>query len=229
MLCLTLGYDSDDLFDKALAIATSYGFLLNNQDLPRLQLTHQGLVLCLEGFSPLKVDFDQFSKATPLGKSHGLIRACKPSPGMQILDVTGGWGRDAALLAKSGASVLVLERQPVMASLLADGIERCPYLDIKLLHTDAKMYLQALMIDEYPDVIYIDPMHPNRQKSALVKKDMQALQLLFGSDSDAHDLIALALGKARKRVVVKWPQRLPALIKPHETIAGKTVRFDLYF
>ena len=72
-------------------------------------------------------------------------------------------------------------------------------------------------------------MHPTRQKSALVKKDMQALQQLLGADDDVCALLALAIKRAKHRVVVKWPQRLPALLDPDLSVPGKTVRFDIYF
>ncbi len=222
-----LGFDGDTLEASALALATEYGFHLDQDALPRLQLTAQALVLLLEKFSPLQVDLWVKQR---LDKQHGLIRACKPQPGMCILDATAGWGRDAALLAQYGARVLLLERQPVMAALLADGLRRLPpnVTNIALIHQDTLQYLQQLAVNHYPDVIYIDPMHPERHKSALVKKDMQALQQLFGPDDDAHALLAIALSRVKKRVVVKWPQRLPALKHPNSSIAGKTVRFDIY-
>ena len=223
---LPLGIASADLLAKASVIADRYGFEFDQHTLPRLELTHAGLVLLLDGFSPLQVDF---SGPRHLDKQHGLIRACKPKPGMRILDVTGGWGRDATLLARCGAEVVVLERQPVMAALLADGLERLGSgpLQLSLIHADALDYLSGLTPEDYPDVIYIDPMHPERRKSALVKKDMQALQRLFGADADAQLLIATAIEKTRKKVVVKWPQGLP-LLQPNESMPGKTVRFDIY-
>jgi 16S rRNA (guanine1516-N2)-methyltransferase len=225
-----IAYSEEGLADNVSLIAQQYGFQCNQQALPRLQLTPNGLYLLVAGFSPLQVDFSAAGHGPQLGKTHALIRACKPTPGLRILDVTGGWGRDAALLAHAGAHVLLIERQAVMAALLADGLARLreTSLHLSLVHADARLYLQHLAPEEYPDVIYIDPMHPIRQKSALVKKDMQALQQLFGADDDAQVLIQLALTRARKKVVVKWPQRLPPLIKPHHQISGKTVRFDIY-
>ena len=93
---------------------------------------------------------------------------------------------------------------------------------------DAKAFLQQLSTEQFPDVIYIDPMHPVRQKSALVKKDMQVLQWLLGSDEDAHELLKAALPCAKQRVVVKWPQKVLPLQPPTMSIPGKTVRFDIY-
>ena len=207
--------------------------MIDNPVLPRLAETGDKLVLLSEGFSPLFVDFNSISvqKRRDEGKQQGLVRACKPVKGMRILDATAGWGRDAAVLASFGAEVLMLERQPMMAALLADGLSRLPPetpLKLSLLHVDAKQHLQTLSEEQYPDVIYIDPMHPVRQKSALVKKDMQVLQHLIGADNDVLALIQLAITRALHRVIVKWPQRLPALLQPDASIAGKTVRFDIY-
>jgi 16S rRNA (guanine1516-N2)-methyltransferase len=77
-------------------------------------------------------------------------------------------------------------------------------------------------------VIYIDPMHPLRTKSALVKKEMQVLQDIIGPDEDALELMILARERVKQRVVVKWPQKSPSLLNASACIAGKTVRFDLY-
>jgi len=229
---IPIGFTEDDLLTRVNILAKRYHFVVNNEQLPRLNLTAERLELLMDGFSPLFVDFNgsTLQRRREAGKQQDLIRACKPVPGLKIFDITAGWGRDAALLASFGADVLMLERQPIMAALLDDALQRLANeaLSLRLLHVEATTYLHHLHAEDCPDVIYIDPMHPERQKSALVKKDMQALQRLFGPDDDAKTLIELALHHAKKRVVVKWPQRLPALVKPTQSFAGKTVRFDRY-
>ena len=229
-----IGYETDDLLEFATVLAKQYHFIISNNQLPRLQVTAEKLVLLSADFSPLCVDFSlsTLQKRRDAGKKQGLVRACKPNHGMRILDVTAGWGRDAAVLASFGANVVMLERQAMMAALLNDALARLgnkASLALSLLHTDANDYLHSLLPEQYPDVIYIDPMHPERQKSALVKKDMQVLQHLFGPDDDVESLIQLAITKTRARVVVKWPQRLPSLMKPNAIVEGKTVRFDVYW
>ena len=199
-----IGYDTDDLSDRVTTLAKQYNLVINNEILPRLQLTAAKLVLRTVDFLPLFVDFSQpaVQRRRDAGKKQGLVRACKPTKGMRILDATAGWGRDAAVLASFGADVLMLERQPMMAALVDDALtrpDRSAALALSLLNIDASQYLQSLLPEPYPDVIYIDPMHPSRQKSALVKKDMQVLQCLFGADEDAQELIQLAITRARLR------------------------------
>ena len=229
-----IGFDEACLYEQANAIAKQYHLIVDNTQLPRLSVTADKVVLLSECFSPLFVDLNSLSmqKRHHEGKKQGLVRACKPCKGMRIVDATAGWGRDAALLASFGADVLMIERQPMMAVLLDDGLRRLPDdspLHMSLLYGDAKEQLESMSVHDYPDVIYIDPMHPVRQKSALVKKDMQVLQYLFGSDEDVYELIQCAMACARDRVVVKWPQRSPAVLPPSASISGKTVRFDMYF
>lgn len=225
----------EDLLLKAEALAHQLGGVLNHTALPRLQVTAEKLVFLTDGFAPVFVDFNaqSWQKRHREGKSQGLIRACQPAPGTHIIDATAGWGRDAAVLASFGARVLMLERHPVIGALLRDGLmrldEQSPLSGLlTLCEENALNYLTTRLIKTLPDVIYIDPMHPKRQKSALVKKNMQILQSLLAPDQDALTLIELSKQYATKRVVVKWPQREKPLIKPNLSIPGKTVRFDVY-
>lgn len=205
-------------------------YIMSKSD-PQLCQIEDKLVLIQDGFSPVFVDFSPsaWKKRHAEGKKQGLVRACQPAQGIHIIDATAGWGRDAAVLASFGAQVLMLERNPTMAALLEDALHRSPTtLDLSLLMTDAQSYLSALTSTEYPDVVYIDPMHPIRQKSALVKKDMQLLQHLVKPDEDTVSLIQLAITRTKKRVVVKWPQHEKATYLADFSVPGKTVRFDVY-
>jgi 16S rRNA (guanine1516-N2)-methyltransferase len=117
-----------------------------------------------------------------------------------------------------GCRVTLLERSPAIAALLADGLERAaasPALAhlirerISLHHTDAVQWLEAAPPEARPHVVYLDPMYPERHKSALVKKAMRVFRDLVGDDPDAAVLLEAALGRARRRVVVKRPRRAP--------------------
>lgn len=231
----SVGYITEAFYEKAQIWAEKLSLPLDNQLLPRLEVSPLGLALCMPNCSPIRVDFQDIieKRCRPGVKKAGLLRACKLKPGMRVIDATAGWGRDAAILASSGAEVLLLEREPVLAALLEDGLERLHHnpsmqLNLALCRVDARMYLNALTEEDYPDVIYLDPMHPARDKSAKVKKDLQALQTLLGADDDPLSLLEVARLRTRGRVVVKWPARLAALLKPDYALEGKTVRFDVY-
>jgi 16S rRNA (guanine1516-N2)-methyltransferase len=235
-LVAAVGYASDELHTKAQELAQRLEFSLDKEAASCLFVSTERLALKMPGFSPLYADFSAatWNKRRAEGKKQGLVRACKPTDGLKIIDATAGWGRDGAVLASFGAEVLLLERHPVMASLLADALSHQTESDqqklkLSLKETDAYSFLNTLAEEEYPDIIYIDPMHPERQKSALVKKDMQALQQIIGADEDALKLIEMAISRVKQRVVVKWPQKVKTLLKSDLSIEGKTVRFDIYF
>ncbi|MFE8115093.1 16S rRNA (guanine(1516)-N(2))-methyltransferase RsmJ [Brenneria goodwinii] len=154
-----------------------------------------------------------------------------------VVDATAGLGRDAFVLASLGCRVRMLERNPVVAALLDDGLQR-GYQDeeigrwlrerLTLLHASS---LHALRdITPPPDVVYLDPMFPHRQKSALVKKEMRVFQSLVGADDDADALLAPARRLAKKRVVVKRPDYAPPLagVPAQSMLATKSHRFDFY-
>lgn len=229
---LAIGYDDELLKPQAQELSLRLGLPINQLASNRLLLTLDKLILTIPPFLPLYADFNRstWKKRHDAGKKQGLVRACKPALGLTILDATAGWGRDAAVLASFGATVIMLERNPVMAALLDDALHHREDLDLNLslIHTNAMDYLSDLSPGNYPDIIYIDPMHPERQKAALVKKDLQILQQLIGPDDDALALIDMACTKALKKVVVKWPQQLASLQKPNACVSGKTVRFDIY-
>lgn len=154
-----------------------------------------------------------------------------------VVDATAGLGRDAFVLASIGCKVRMLERNPVVAALLDDGLQRA-YADaeiggwlqerLTLLHASSLTALSN--IQPAPDVVYLDPMFPHRQKSALVKKEMRVFQSLVGEDLDADELLEPACRLAKKRVVVKRPDYAPPLAEkqPQASINTKNHRFDLY-
>lgn len=154
-----------------------------------------------------------------------------------IVDATAGLGRDAFVLASLGCHVRMLERHPVVAALLDDGLQR-GYQDeeiggwlrerMTLLHASSITTLTD--ITPQPDVVYLDPMYPHKQKSALVKKEMRVFQSLVGADEDADNLLSPARALAKRRVVVKRPDYAEPLagIAASAAITTKNHRFDIY-
>ena len=144
----------------------------------------------------------------------------------------------AFVLATLGCRVTMVERSSVIAALLEDGLVRA--LDdeetasiarrMHLVEADAITYLSNLEANKRPDVIYLDPMYPHREKSALVKKEMRIFRQIVGDDPDAGTLLTAALKCARARVVVKRPAKAEYLggIKPHASITSPNTRYDLY-
>ena len=93
-----------------------------------------------------------------------------------VIDATAGLGRDAFVLASIGCQVRLVERHPVVFLLLQDGLNRA-YQDEEIgemlqqnLHLLNVHHINELDPNtDYADVVYLDPMYPHKQKSALVK------------------------------------------------------------
>ena len=160
----------------------------------------------------------------------------------RVLDLTAGLGGDGFVLASLGCRVSLVERHPLICSLLRDGINRAreegesdPSIRdlmnrLDLIECDSLEILSDITIDQRPDVIYLDPMFPHRKKSAKVKKEMQAFQYIVGSDIDSDGLLERALEIARYRVVIKRPSVAKFLgdKKPTYSLEGKSTRFDIF-
>lgn len=186
-----------------------------------------------------------------------LIKAVAPkkiSGGAIIYDLTAGFGQDSFLLALAGASkVCMVERDPIVATLLQDGLRRLSIYEhatndatsfsdrISLEVGDGTLVAKSLSPDLLPHVTYLDPMFPPRTKSASVKKNMQLLHGILESQHlvDAEEtssqevkLLKEALRISKTRVVVKRPIHAPPMAastyKPSYDIRGSTNRWDVY-
>lgn len=236
----------------AVAWAERLGLPLDGEAQFALQLGCQGLQL-VECFGraergphapgPIRVDFvgGAVAHRRLFGGGNGqmIAKAVGIQPGIRpvIVDATAGLGRDAFVLARLGCRLTLIERQPLIAALLEDGLQRArtdeevgpTVAQMRLLCGNAIDLLSAWN-DEAPQVIYLDPMFPQRDKSAQVKKEMRLFRPLAGNDDDAPALLAAALALASHRVVVKRPRKAPTILgeQPGYALEGKSSRFDIY-
>ncbi len=240
-----------NLYEQATQLATIFHLPIIEQLNPTtqfvLRLTEKRLELhnLLTKIGPIYVDFINgklaYRRYHSGGKNQTLAKAVGLKPGIKltILDATAGLGCDAFILASLGScQIKMLERSPVIAALLYDGLQRAndnvntqPIIKrLQLIHCDALSWISQLSISEYPDVIYLDPMYPHNKKTALVKKEMRFLRKIVGNDLDAAHLLEIALSRVKNRVVVKRPKNASSLTIqiPDFYIQSKNTRFDIY-
>ena len=202
-----------------------------------LEMTEDGLSLLGDGLS-LTADLSEMIpriKKGVLGKEL-LVKAArirgKEHP--TVLDATAGFGQDSLLLSAAGFQVFLYEYDPVISALLADALFRAkdvPELSeavsrMTLYKEDSISAMKAL--SEAPDVIYLDPMFPKRNKSALIKKKFQLLQKLEKPCPDEEELLSAALLAHPHKIVIKRPLKGPFLAgrKPDYSLEGKAIRYD---
>lgn len=202
----------------------------------------QGIHLCRAGEKG-RVQVDFISGAAQYRRTKGggelIAKAVNHTTSPVVWDGTGGLGRDSFVLASLGLHIQTFEQNPAVACLLSDGLERALEHEETAaiakritLHFGDTVQLMPLLAQTIgrPDVVYLDPMYPERQKSAAVKKEMAYFHGLVGAAQDEAALLNVARSVAKKRVVVKRP-RLGVFLneqKPSYQYSGKSTRFDVY-
>ena len=223
----------------------------------QLVYTKNGLALRLSSepsWSDILVDFTashlQYRQQHGGGRNEAIAKAIgiKGKQSVNVLDCTAGMGTDSFVMASVGAQVTMIERSPIIGALLFDALGRaklsteglyengCMQIceQLSLVQQDAIAFLTEHSAQKMNiDVVYLDPMFPHKKKSALVKKEMRAFQLLLGPDQDSADLFSAAINFAPKRIVVKRPAGAPNLenkqgVKVSMVISSKKHRFDVY-
>lgn len=214
-----------------------------------LELTRmpEGLTLT-DGAMELRADFARMLPRLKQGRLQQelLVKAAR-AKGVErpwAIDATAGFGEDSLLLAVAGFRVDLYEQDCVIAALLQDALDRAAD-ELVLADAVARMRLHAgedsiaglhqtaASIEQgelaAPDVVYLDPMFPERTKSAAVKKKFQLLHHLEQPCADEETLVEAALAVHPRKVVIKRPVKGPLLagMKPSYQLAGKAVRYDV--
>ena len=214
--------------------------------------TEQGLCLT-DGERTVRADFSEMLPRLRRGNlgQELLVRAAKlkDSPSPVVWDATAGLGEDSLLLAAAGYRVVLFERDSVIAALLKDALRRAkelPELEktaerMILVEGDSISYMNALPGPEFPDggqpqapqlkppdIVFLDPMFPERKKSALVKKKFQLLQQLESPCADEKELLRAAFHARPAKIVIKRPLKGPNLagVRPDYSLTGKAIRYD---
>lgn len=151
------------------------------------------------------------------------------------VDATAGMGEDSLLLAAAGFRVKLFERDPDIAALLADTLERAAKLP-ELADTVSRMELvcadsleELPRLDFTPNVVVLDPMFPERTKSASVKKKFQLIHQLEHPCDTEEELLDAALSCGAHKIVIKRPLKGAYLAgrKPSYSLSGKAIRYDI--
>ena len=194
------------------------------------------------GVGELRVDFVSGAVAHRLRFGGGRGQALAKAMGLRsgktpmVVDATAGLGRDSFLLASLGAQVTMIERSEKMHGLLVQGMKRAAQEGSEFREIIGRMTLlkgdaKDLLLGMSAEVILIDPMHPPRTNSALVKRELRQVREIVGTDEDAADLVMVALQNALSRVVLKWPAKADPItgIQPcSHQIVGKSTRYDVF-
>lgn len=214
-----------------------------NTEHPYLDYQDNALILCdaQQNFS-FQIDFDSAEiqhRIHPLTSTCDVVKAIegKSKDKLKVADLTAGLGIDSFTLASCGHTLYAVEQNPMVYWLLYDGLQRAkqdpqsPAHRITLWHGNNINFIDKLNQLDI-DVIYLDPMFPERKKSAKVKKNMQLLHQVVGHQISQDDALLAQMLKIKpcKKIVVKRPAKGDFLnhSKPTSQRIGKSSRFDIY-
>lgn len=203
-----------------------------------LRRDEQGLALVADGVE-LRGDFARMlPRLRPDRLSKELLVRAARVRGVEkpvAVDATAGLGEDSLLLAAAGFSVVLYERDAVIAALLEDALARA-LDDSRLADVASRMTLvkgdSARLLagmDISPDVVFLDPMFPERRRKAATNKKLQLFQRLERPCDNETELLQAAMATYPRKVVVKRPLKGPYLagVKPSSSLMGKVVRYDI--
>lgn len=241
---LIMTIENEDFLEEAQSIAKHIGIEIVDEPEEGqlfLKLGKEGLSLNKDGLE-MHGDFTQMGRRLKQSNlSHEFLVKASRIKGadheIKVLDATAGMGEDSLILAAAGFRVSLYEYNPVIAALLRDTMRRAMENEelrdivsrMELFEEDSIEAMKKL--DYKPDIIVLDPMFPERQKSASVKKKFQLLQQLECPCSTEEELLTAAKKCGSRKIVIKRPLKGAYLdgIKPDYSIDGKAIRYDIIF
>ena len=155
----------------------------------------------------MSLSFDDYSKIILENKKHQLNKIFK-AKNLSILDCTGGFARDAAILASLGNNITLIERNPLIMSLLVDAKEKIKIDDIRYIFSRIKSRFGNCIdfirnTDKHFDYIYFDFMF-NINKSALPSKNEQFLRKIVKNDINENlDIIHETIQRVKSKIIIK--------------------------
>ena len=180
-----------------------------------------------------KVHFQiDFSQNQTLFKNQAFVQAIGfKKQSLSILDITAGWAKDSFLMYQLGCQVTAIEANPFVFYMVQESLEKekVPTNSFQIKLGNSLNYLKSLKkLQDYPDVIFMDPMFEGRKKSKS-KKNLRILKEIVGETTDKQKLFEESLLKAKKRVVVKRHKLDKALDKNILcSFKGHSVFYDVF-
>ena len=181
----------------------------------------------------MSLSFDDYSKILLDNKKHQLNKILK-AKNLSILDCTGGFARDAAILASLGNNVTLIDRNPLIMSLLVEAREKIKSDDIRYIFSRIKIRFGNCIefirnTNKHFDYIYFDFMF-NINKSALPSKNEQFLREIVKNDINENvDIIQETIQRVKSKIIIK--EHISSNDYDNfdiiNTYKGKTVKYHL--
>ena len=153
------------------------------------------------------LDLDEYDSIITQNKNHIMHKIFKKGHS-RVLDCTGGFARDSAIISSLGNSVTMIEENPLIMKVLRDAVCRIKNNNVGLIFKKITTRLgncldYIKMTNKVFDYIYFDFMF-NINKSALPSKREQFLRMIVHNDIDINkDIIKEVLQRVGCKVIIK--------------------------
>ncbi|MDO4427594.1 MAG: class I SAM-dependent methyltransferase [Moraxella sp.] len=171
------------------------------------------------------------------GKNNELIlKACKLNKEMSVIDGTAGFGQDGLILASTGASVNLIEQNPILFLMLIFEQQKMSQnpnwqklmARITIVFGDSNEIIKQMLKH---DLIYFDPMFPNDSYKGAVNKNMQVLHQFINPPSFNDEIVLFETAMANcDKLIIKRPLSAPNFAGklPIQSVNNEVIRFDVY-
>lgn len=224
--------------EKASALAHKLNVTMDSELGDGLNVVFDATGVSLSGYGlTYRGDFTEMLHRVTDGRlQHEMLarmaKTKKENP--RAIDATAGMGEDSLLIAACGYEVTMFEQNPVIAALLKDTMLRAkkhPVLSeivSRMTLIEGNSIELMPKISFTPDIIYLDPMFPKRQKSGLINKKLQLIQKLEQPCFEGEALLNAAIALNPGKIIIKRPLKGENLAgrTPSYTIKGKAIRYD---
>ena len=202
-------------------------------------------------WKPLEVDFlssEWKSRVQRTWTSKELLRdalGAKHGDSFRIIDGTAGLWSDAFLCHIWGHRITAYEQHPLLAFMGNLAYEKFknsePDENEKFGSMQGRFSsfaLKELLLEsqkEKIDILYLDPIYPEKKKVALNKKELRMVKKLVGhailDDPSLVNFVEACVPHVNRRIIVKRPIWSPELKRSSGSVRlvkGKTTRFDVF-
>ena len=153
------------------------------------------------------LDLDEYDSIITQNKNHIMHKIFKKGHS-RVLDCTGGFARDSAIISSLGNSVTMIEQNPLIMQVLIDAVCRIENNNISLIFKKVIIKLGNCLdyiktTNKVFDYIYFDFMF-NINKSSLPSKREQFLRMIVHNDININkDIIKEVLQRVGCKVIIK--------------------------
>ena len=181
----------------------------------------------------MTLSLDDYERIISENKKHQLSRILK-SNGLQILDCTGGFARDAAILSSLGNHITLIEQNPLVMALLINAKTNIKSDNLRFIFDKIRLRLGNCIdfirrTSKKFDYVYFDFMF-NINKSSLPSKKEQFLRKIVKNNiSENLDILRETLQRVSSKIIIK--EHISSNDYKNfdiiNTYKGKTVKYHL--